>query len=406
MLTTLCISRDLSVNLSAISQGQLTVQSPLPTSYILQNRKVLGAICGIIVCCILIAGLWPFRAPVNRVTWLADGDGLHFGRQGSILSSGEFGNRSYIDDRGGTVEIWLRADSLNSSGGTILAFYTTAKRFVPFSLRQFKDSLVLQHEVEDRRSHLTTKWMGVGHVLRQKEFVLVTITSGARGTTVYADGLAIEGSSGFRLPSNDFSGRLLLGNSGVDDDSWAGDVRGLAIYGQGLTSAQVSRHFEDWTKHGHPEDIATEAASALYLFNERSGSVVHNQSDAANALLIPSHYFLLHHRLLRTPWEAYRRRWSYWKDAAVNVTGFVPLGFFICAYFSLAKKQGRGVATAIIIGFLISLTIELLQSLLPTRDSGATDLITNTLGTGLGAICCQYVLGSRVRHVPLDGAKI
>jgi VanZ family protein len=376
------------VNLPAIPSPKRLVQPLTDRS---KHLKILGATCGFIVSCILVAGLWPFHAPPNRVTWLSNEDGLHFGRQGSVLSSDDFRDIN-IGDQDRAVEIWLRADSLDSSSGTILAFYTSANPFVPFSLRQYKDGLVLQHEFVDQQHHLTTKWMGVVHVLRQEKFVLVTITSGARGTTVYADGFPIEASSGFKLSPDDFSGRVVVGNSGVDDDSWSGDVRGLAIYSEGLTSAQVSRHFEEWTRDGHPEDIASEAASALYLFNEHSGGVVHNQSGAANALLIPSHYFLLHHRLLRTPWEAYRRRWSYWKDVCINIAGFVPLGFFLCAYFSLGKKPGRGIATAIIIGFSISLMIELLQALLPTRDSGTTDLITNTLGTGLGAMLCRCVL--------------
>jgi glycopeptide antibiotics resistance protein len=123
---------------------------------------------------------------------------------------------------------------------------------------------------------------------------------------------------------------------------------------------------------------------ALYLFDERAGRVIHNQVPSGTDLYIPDRFLVLDQALLRPFWEEFRPGWSYWEDALVNVAGFVPLGFFFCACFSLAGRIKRAALVTILLGFTVSLTIECLQAFLPTRDSGTTDVITNTLGTCLG----------------------
>jgi hypothetical protein len=184
------------------------------------------------------------------------------------------------------------------------------------------------------------------------------------------NGVPTKKSSTFRVTDKDFSGQLIVGSSPDAYDTWRGEFLGMALFGREFTQAQVSEHYQAWL-HGRPEVLKNDQPAALYVFDEGTGDIVHNQMTSGSDLVIPQSFRIPFKPFLKSPWREFYLNRAYLRDVLINVSGFVPFGFFVCMYLSWGRA---------------SLTIEVLQWYIPMRDSGTTDILTNTLGTALGAM--------------------
>jgi hypothetical protein len=362
------------------------------------ESKMLGILCVPLLCGILVAGLWPFHSPHNDVSWIEGRNRVQVGPHGILLSSRTFGTIS-AESSPFTIEIWIQAHNVHDAS-TLLAFYQSdsVRRF---SMRQ-DDGLELRYELRDGQ-HLTGSYRTyVDNIFRQDVPAFVTVTAGPHGTTVYLDGVLVKNSPSLRLSTSALTGRLVLGTSPIENDHWSGQLLGLALFSQELTGAQVLGHYQTWTRTGRPAIAPVERNAALYLFGEHIGRTVHDSSSAGVSLEIPERYLILREKFLEPFWLEFNLKWTFWKSALINVGGFIPFGFLYCAYLSSARRVGRPTVITIILGAIVSLTIEVLHSYLPTRDSGTTDLITNTLGTALGAMLFRWkpsVVASTLNYI-------
>jgi VanZ family protein len=347
------------------------------------SARISALLCVSVLLGILAAGLTPFRQPRNAVTWLGNENGLHFGRYGTVWSAGGFqaGTLQHEGQHEGScsIEIWLRPDVADASK-TIFAFYTPENPLQLVAI-QYHALFILKRERRDDSEH--PEVIGIADALHSAKSAFVSITSGAQGSAIYVDGKLVRRFPAFRI-GKDCGNALEIGTSPVTSDSWTGELRGLAIYGRELSEAEVQQHYETWTTVGRPAISEDEQAMGVYLFEKRSGSVVHNAVAGGIDLNIPKRFSLVHQIFLQPFWKEFRPRRSYFIDLLVNIAGFVPLGFVFCAHWTSVRPMRHAVLATIALGFAVSLTIEVLQSYLPTRDSGTTDLITNTLGTFLG----------------------
>jgi hypothetical protein len=285
------------------------------------------------------------------------------------------------------VEVLLRADNL-SDVHTFLSFYIP-DRPLQLELRQNGSGLLIFPPVRNSRNHLVNAEIDVDHVFRPGKPTLLTITSGARGTTVYLDGQFAQAAPGYHLSESNFSGQLMLGSAPLVYDAWSGDLSGLAFYGSELTAQRVRQNYAAWSQSGKVAPDASDNPLALYLFAEHSGSAVRNEVAAGPALNIPAHFQVPYKPILLPPWREITPPWIYTADIIRNILGFVPLGMVFYLYFLRVRERKSAALVSVVLGALTSLTIEVLQAFIPQRVSGMTDIITNTLGTALGVLLLQ-----------------
>ena len=86
---------------------------------------------------------------------------------------------------------------------------------------------------------------------------------------------------------------------------------------------------------------------------------------------------------------AWPRYWTGF-DLAVNVMVYAPLGFLLA--LTLRRLPGRWSAAvaALLLGALLSFTLEVLQNWLPARVPSNLDLACNTVGTAIGAVIAVW----------------
>ena len=197
----------------------------------------------------------------------------------------------------GSIEVWLKPRRIWDNA-TFLSFYTAGHPY-QFSLRQFDGGLELRAEIQNDPHPAKNAIVYLKNTFRRSGPVFLTITSGINGTLIYVDGAQAEAARNLQISVRDLTGRIVVGDSPGQSDSWSGELRGLAIYRGELTPGQVLRHYQTWTDEGRPETRADERNLALYLLSDRTGRIVHDGAGSGVNLYIPEKYTVLDQIFLR-----------------------------------------------------------------------------------------------------------
>jgi VanZ family protein len=355
---------------------------------------VIPIVCLAVLCITLTLGLWPFHAPRNHVSWLGNRNGLELRRYATLNTATALSSLNTAL-AGATLEVWLKPRRI-WDGGTFLALYNPSRPEI-FSLAQSQLDLELLYQASAGKTAFHVD--NVFHENFHNRAVFLAVTSDGFHTTVYVNGAPVASRAAFPFAADTLAGRLILGTAPRQNDDWSGQLYGLAIYRRALAAPDVLRHFQSWTRERRPAINQEDGNSALYLFDERSGSVAHNSAGPDPDLTIPARYEVLDQLLLQPIWDEFEISRSYGGAALKNIVGFIPFGFTFYAWFLMLRWRRAGLI-AVLSGLFVSLTIEVLQTFLPTRDSGTTDLLTNAFGTWLGVGLYRLVTPVFNRLIP------
>jgi VanZ family protein len=97
-------------------------------------------------------------------------------------------------------------------------------------------------------------------------------------------------------------------------------------------------------------------------------------------------------RILLHGWPGEWNRYML-RDVTLNIFIYMPLGLVAVLAFRRRRSRAFAAMAAIAFGFLLSLSMELLQVYVPGRDSSLLDVLTNTLGAAAGACIAIYFEG-------------
>ncbi len=319
----------------------------------------------------VFATLWPFNFLQRNLASPVPAGGLTFRQPAIAFTQTPPSKLARLEK----FTLVLRAASLSSRERACLLDYGTDEHHTNLRLQQENDQLDVW--VESAGAH-PGAGLHLPHVFEHSDTTTIVVSfdgeklhvwkaGGARKTTQIGPGEHIYWDS---------SATLTLGSLVDGQNGWRGTIFLLAVTDQPTESAMLP-----------DQDSLRETAVLYYDFmNPPAREIPDGAGPVRNPLWIPEQYTVPSRIILASPAHYnWHTRWFAF-DMAVNIIAFLPFGFLGGMVFT--RRLGsisKGVAVTILAAFLFSLSVELLQAWLPSRNSSMVDLFCDVAGAGTGA---------------------
>ncbi len=263
--------------------------------------------------------------------------------------------------------------------GRILSYSLDERRY-NLNIEQLWDYLLIRVRLGSDRS----REIQIGKFFEpssERRFTLAMIYDG-KDLAVYFDGerkaLQKIGAIDYRSWSDSYP--LVLGSQANGKFGWKGIFYNLIVLDRAASPSEMKA----------PGQLFKDATSLLYYsFTEgRSGTLLDLGAKAPALVSWPGRFIPYERTILQAPrdyWPEIGR--PFLRDIFANIIIYLPIGYLLSTWLVQKDMHPLGVVIApIIVAFSMSLTIEVLQAYLPTRNSSTVDVIMNSLGASLGVL--------------------
>jgi len=329
----------------------------------------------------------------NNVKWIQYEPGIRFGNYGIAYAFIDNDRIKNILSATGSfsIETAIKPENFDPAGFNLILSLHDGKDDDQLILGQYRSYIIVMNG-DDYSNKRKIKRISSDIFSDPPKKLLLTITTGVEGTRLYIDGrlIASKPDLTLRIPQGDML-RVTLGNSVYGKSSWKGEVYGLALYADILEPEAIEERFNSWSKN-HIFHLPNDGDPfLLFTFDEGKGVEATDHITGVQKLKMPAGFHILKKRLISLPWTDFQANKGFLIDFIINLLGFIPLGFILCASFTESGGifQKKAILFSAILCFLISLFIEIAQAWIPSRSSQGLDLILNTTGALIGTTICR-----------------
>lgn len=316
----------------------------------------------------------------------------------SVIRSTEPPEKLYkamIEGEGLTLHAWVTIDNDQQTGPARIISYSYGAGLRNFTLGQNNRDLIFR--LRTTGSNLN----GIPEIAVKDVFIEPTplhlsITYDFFQYAVYVNGnLWARGNYSENFSNWDPSYFLTIANEFSSDRPWLGTIHKVAIFNHPQSHNEIIKIYKNGIYAGLQIEgqkfTDQENLIVLYLFNEETGNIIHDVSGHTPAadLSIPSTI-----SIGKIPDQTFLAPLAFtsFKDIIVNIILFIPFGFLL---HNIVKKHTPSSSQTFCIVLLAAITltfsIESLQTLIETRSSAMTDIITNSMGALVGIFIARTI---------------